>query len=1051
MQPFARLLVLLAPPLLAGCLTTAAPGKKDAAATAAAEIAVGQNAVGEECRLRPAPKAAGRADASIAYDLFCGSWEEPSGTLVETPLAEPLPAGEASRPRLAAEQERTRWAQELARKVTCQAPAWLQGPAGAPAMLTSCELRSGGWPHVAVATGQGKRLFTGDGIPAVGGVLMTAVERLLGGATGSDKPASALDSIRQLEAALGPQALSFGRGDLADFEKLMELGRLSSSVENYRGAEEAYRRALDIQTRMLGPEAISTGDTLMSLALEVSNQGREEEAAALFRRAEPLLQRSFDKAALARLASYKAYDVGNRGDFARALTLTRESSAVRRAILNDLEGPEGTPGGGALLGNLTVARGELIHSLMLEATMALRAGQTGSAEALITEARQIYDTTRGLPGWWKARILTVQGAVQAAKGDLDRAVVHLKQAVQTNYLLFGDSWPVASKLLELGEMQSRGERHDDAVAAFRDAFALIGKEMAPPALLPFDRLAPFLTSAAHLAERTPELRPALHAEMFQAIQLSREGAVGQTITRASARLATDDPKVSELVRQQQDATRIRDRLRLELADETAKPDKDRDRAREAALSTELAASAAKALELERQLQAAFPGYARLTRFQAVPADKVREKLAPGEGLVAFAFGTSTSFGFLVTREGVKAFPVKLSRAQLAEAVGELRQAFQPKGGRLVAFDLAASHALYRKLLEPVAAELSSLTRLVFVPNGALLSLPPAVLVAETPAAERDYVNAAWLNRSKALAVAPSIQAFLSLRALQDRAPAPRPLIAFADPPFEGKAVAGSPGDMSGLSALGQECRTGAPMNPGLLRALTRLAETADEVRTVARTLKAPASDILLGGAVTKAAVRQAPLDQYRVLYFATHGLLPGELRCQSEPGLALAPPAAPPSSPADDGLLTASDIASLRLRADLVVLSACNTAGGSGRFGGEALSGLAEAFFFAGSRALLVTHWQVPSEPTVQLMTGLFGRLGEARAASLEEALALAQADLARTPKTAHPYFWGAFTLVGEGTSRALATPAATAALTPPAANAALTPPAANAAPTLQQ
>ncbi|HYF21071.1 MAG TPA: hypothetical protein VEA40_24625, partial [Ramlibacter sp.] len=649
---------------------------------------------------------------------------------METPLAEPLPSGDAARARIAEDQEQTRWALELAQKVICQAPSWVPGPAGAPAMLTSCQLRSGGWPHVAVATGQGGRLFTGDGIPAVGGVLMTAVERLLGGVAATENPASALDSIRQLEASLGAQALRFGRGDLADFEKLMELGRLSNSVENYRGAEEAYRRALDIQTRTLGAETAGAGDTLMSLALEVSNQGRAEEAAALFRRAEPLLQRSFDKAALARLASYKAYDAGNGGDFTRALTLTRESSAVRRAIVSDLEGPEGVPASAAVLGNLSVARGELIHSLMLEATMALRGGQSGTAEAAITEARQIYEATRGLPGWWQARILTLQGNVQAAKGNLDRAVVHLKQAAQTNYLLFGDSWPVASKMLELGELQSRGERHADAVNTFRDAFALIAKETAPPALLPFDRLAPFLTSAAALAESVPEQRAGLHAEMFQAIQLVREGVVGQTITRASARLATDDPKVSELVRQQQEAARERDRLRLELADETAKPDKDRDRTREDALNQELAKSIAQTLELERQLQAAFPGYARLTRFQAVPADKVREKLAPGEGLVAFAFDSSTSFGFLVTREGVKAFPVKLSRAQLAEAVGELRQAFQPKGGRLVAFDLAASHALYRTLLEPVAAELSSLTRLVFVPNGALLSLPPAVLVAE---------------------------------------------------------------------------------------------------------------------------------------------------------------------------------------------------------------------------------------------------------------------------------------------------------------------------------
>ena len=110
------------------------------------------------------------------------------------------------------------------------------------------------------------------------------------------------------------------------------------------------------------------------------------------------------------------------------------------------------------------------------------------------------------------------------------------------------------------------------------------------------------------------------------------------------------------------------------------------------------------------------------------------------------------------------------------------------------------------------------------------------------------------------------------------------------------------------------------------------------------------------------AVRSAKLDQYQVLYFATHGLLPGELHCQAEPGLVLSPPSAPPSDKASDGLLRASEIASLRLNADLVVLSACNTAASGGTtLGGGALEGLADSFFAAGARAVLASHWEVPS------------------------------------------------------------------------------------------
>jgi CHAT domain-containing protein len=116
-----------------------------------------------------------------------------------------------------------------------------------------------------------------------------------------------------------------------------------------------------------------------------------------------------------------------------------------------------------------------------------------------------------------------------------------------------------------------------------------------------------------------------------------------------------------------------------------------------------------------------------------------------------------------------------------------------------------------------------------------------------------------------------------------------------------------------------------------------------------------------------------------------------------------------------DGLLAASEIAALKLNADLVVLSACNTAGSGGKFGGEALSGLAESFFFAGARSLVVSHWKVPSAETAQLMSGMFATLGPSLQGGVSPALKSAQAVLIAEKKTAHPFFWGAFVVVGDG------------------------------------
>jgi CHAT domain-containing protein len=171
----------------------------------------------------------------------------------------------------------------------------------------------------------------------------------------------------------------------------------------------------------------------------------------------------------------------------------------------------------------------------------------------------------------------------------------------------------------------------------------------------------------------------------------------------------------------------------------------------------------------------------------------------------------------------------------------------------------------------------------------------------------------------------------------------------------------------------------------------------------------------LGEDAKEESIRHLGLQDYRVLYFATHGLLPGELKCQTEPALVLTPPAVTPKEKSHDGLFQASEISTLKLNADLVVLSACNTAGASGRLGGEALSGLAEAFFYAGAKGLVVSHWQVPSEQTARLMTQMFAGIGPDFKVGPAKALSVAQRSLSSKTETAHPYFWAAFTVVGDG------------------------------------
>jgi CHAT domain-containing protein len=205
---------------------------------------------------------------------------------------------------------------------------------------------------------------------------------------------------------------------------------------------------------------------------------------------------------------------------------------------------------------------------------------------------------------------------------------------------------------------------------------------------------------------------------------------------------------------------------------------------------------------------------------------------------------------------------------------------------------------------------------------------------------------------------------------------------------------------------------------GEIRSQVPLPETADELCAVARDLRVSDKDICLGNRATEAEVKRlsetGELSKYRIIHFATHGALAGQASGSSEPGLILTPPTV--ATERDDGYLSASEVAALRLDADWVILSACNTAAGSAE-GAEALSGLARAFFYAGARALLVSHWAVASDATVKLITGAVGRMTSDKKMGHPEAMRQSMLTLIDNGDAyeAHPAFWAPFVVVGEG------------------------------------
>ena len=687
-----------------------------------------------------------------------------------------------------------------------------------------------------------------------------------------------------------------------------------------------------------------------------------------------------------------------------SLAINRESASGQEvaAIDNNLTPPERA--------TILDAQGTELTGVALRQQGKLdeASGKLGDAHTSIVAVREgRVQSAR----WLLSEIEIERALVAEARGDRAGAVTAFDTAIAT----LADSFPESPALLSAKARKAGYLLRSGDAAGGRALFEQVvadSRAMADGSSALAGSMAPYFDLLARDGSATAA------ASMFAATQLLQRPGVAQTQAILARQYSAGSDEGSALFRLAVARTReiLREEGEVRRLEALPAPT-DAQRAAVAAGKSSIEALRADQVRIQSRL-ADFPRY-RTIAPTGVEFGEMQAALRDGEGYYKMLQIGEAVFALYATRGTARAMRLAPSAAALAADVTALRDSIvKIENGEAVTepFDLKRARAMYLALFGAVDGEVRGLKHLVFEPDGPMLQLPPHLLPASQAGVDAydvrrvasggdpfDFTGVDWLGRGRQMSISVSPRSFLDMRAIapsraarayigmgQNAVALTRPMAAVADECDWPIALWQAPIDAAELK-LGE-----ARFGPQQSRIVTDAAfnDTA-----------------LLGG---------DQLDDYRVLHFATHGLVTAPRPdCPARPALVTS--FAPDGS---DGLLSFREIFDLKLDADVVILSACDTAGsataavsreaGIATGGNYALDGLVRAFVGAGARSVVASHWPVPDDfdATKRLVGGLVNaRPGQPLAGALGEA----QAKLMDDPKTSHPFYWAAFIILGDG------------------------------------
>ena len=886
------------------------------------------------------------------------------------------------------------------------------------------------------------------------------------------------DSILRTDLLLGTRAgRTFAASGLSAYGKALELGLASlasdevvpgtveipltsttdavafarqqaSTISADRALIEAYRRSnagnfaeaaeffAVSAAALAGPGA---AEARLNEALQQSNLGNYAEARRLFAASRAT---SASSPVLARLQrNYEAMDALNQRraqaamaildaplamDLANAATL--RTLQIDGSIASQLASESGRATGGFSTALSPLERAKLLDGqhAYLKATALRQLGRTADAAALLRSAESAFASVRGgrvvSVAWLRAQVLGELAELAERSGSTSQAEALHGNAIALLEATYPGSPALGSARAQLAGLYARAGNRDGALTIYRSIVA-DAEGRALPSLRSL--MTPYF---GLLVTGQDGGGSAAANDLFAASQLLQRPGLAQTQAALARELSGGSDEASQLFRTATNLSRGIEQQRLSLLELANLPQLTAQQTallsqRQARLD-QLLTSQAEVLE---QL-ATYPRYRAVTG-TAISLGELQAILAPGEAYVKLVTLERDAYVVYATRDEARAWRADATPAQLETLVSQIRESIAVvEGGQVLTypFDIVRARELYVRLFAPVADALPKASHIVFEPDGALLKLPINLLVtddesvaaykarvARRDADEYDFRGTAWLGRSAQISTSVAAAAFRDVRAARP-SDGKRAYLGLGENTPIGNATPGASRTRAALEG-GDKCQWSPNIWGNPIK--------ADELREAANRF-GESSQVLTRDAFTDSAIMGLEdLAEYRILHFATHGLVTApQPECPPRPALLTSFDAADGS----DGLLSFAEIFGLRIDADLVILSACDTAGsatvGATReagvtSGGEfALDGLVRAFVGAGGRTVLASHWPVPDDfgATGKLISGLFAGDGQETAGALKAS----QIGLMDTAETSHPFYWSAFAVVGDGANR---------------------------------